>query len=201
MHYEAILSRAGLLIQQQRYADAEKELSTLMASYPNDAHVLAMLAEVNLQQDKLVNAQSIIQSAIGLAPDTAYLFYIRSRIEIHLDDYTAAEKSVRQAIALDPLDADHFALLANIALVRKDFEDALAYADKALSLDAENISAINSRSTALSKLNRKEESYQTIEGALREDPNNAYTHANYGWTLLEKGNHQKALEHFKEALK
>ena len=32
---------------------------------------------------------------------------------------------------------------------------------------------------------------------MREDPNNSYTHANYGWGLLEKGNHKKALEHFK----
>ncbi len=50
------------------------------------------------------------------------------------------------------------------------------------------------------KLDRKAESYETIEGALREDPNNSYTHANYGWGLLEKGDHKKALEHFKESL-
>src|SRR5690606_2150752 len=53
---------------------------------------------------------------------------------------------------------------------------------------------------ALIKLDRSEESFETIEGALREDPNNAFTHANYGWGLLEKGNHTKAMEHFKEAL-
>jgi hypothetical protein len=51
------------------------------------------------------------------------------------------------------------------------------------------------------KLNRKEDSFSTIEGALSHDPNNAYTHANYGWGLLEKGDHKKALEHFREALK
>jgi len=61
--------------------------------------------------------------------------------------------------------------------------------------------ALNVRSTVLIKLNRKEESFATIEGALRNDPNNAYTHANYGWGLLEKGDHKKALKHFKEALK
>jgi hypothetical protein len=56
------------------------------------------------------------------------------------------------------------------------------------------------RSAALNKLNRKDESFVTIQGALKEDPNNAYTHANYGWNLLEQGQHKKALEHFKESL-
>lgn len=69
-----------------------------------------------------------------------------------------------------------------------------------MEIDAENLSALNARSTALNKLNRKEESFETIQDALREDPNDAYTHANYGWGLLEKGHHKEALDHFKEAL-
>lgn len=201
MEHTDLTARARLLMQQRRYADAEKELSNLLAQNPNDAQILGLAAEVNLQQDKLINAQSIIGAAIAIEPDNALLFYIKSRIEIHLDNYQAAEKSIRQSIELEPLDADYFACLANIKIARKDFEEALQYANKALELDAENLLALNTRSTALNKLNRAEESFQTIEGALREDPNNAYTHANYGWALLEKGNHKKALEHFKESLK
>ena len=33
------------------------------------------------------------------------------------------------------------------------------------------------------------------------DPENAYTHSNYGWNLLEKGDYKKARTHFEEALK
>ncbi|MEL7005773.1 MAG: tetratricopeptide repeat protein, partial [Bacteroidota bacterium] len=97
--------------------------------------------------------------------------------------------------------ANYFALLANIKLSRKKFQEALELSNKALELDAENILGLNTRSSALLKLNDKEESFKTIEGALKEDPNNAYTHANYGWGLLEKGDHNKALKHFKESLK
>ncbi len=92
-------------------------------------------------------------------------------------------------------------MLASIKLSRKQFEEALELANKALEIDAENLLGLNIRSTALIKLNKHEESFHTIEGALREDPNNAYTHANYGWGLLEKGDHKKAMEHFRESLK
>lgn len=194
------LSKVEILIQQKKFQEAEKILSDLLTEDSNNIHFLSLLAEVNLQQDNFDNANSIIENAIGLSPDTAYLFYIKSRIAIQQDNLSEAEKNINKAIQLDPYDADYFALLANIELGRKQFKEALRTANKALEIDAENLLALNSRSTALNKLNRSEESFETIEGALRRDPNNAYTHANYGWGLLEEGNHKKALVHFKESL-
>jgi tetratricopeptide (TPR) repeat protein len=194
------LSKVEILILQKKFGEAEKLLSDLLTEDSNNIHFLSLLAEVYLQQDKFDNANSIIENAIGLSPDAPHLLYIKSRIDIQQDNLIEAEKNINQAIELDPFDADYFALLANIKLGRKQFDEALETANIALEIDAENLLALNTRSTALNKLNRSVESFETIEGALREDPNNAYTHANYGWGLLEKGDHKKALEHFKEAL-
>jgi tetratricopeptide (TPR) repeat protein len=160
-----------------------------------------MLAEVNLQQNKLDAAKDIIDNAIGISPGSSHLFYIKSRIAVQQDKYDEAESTIEHAIRLEPSDGDYYAVWSSIKLSRKQYQAALDLADKSLVIDAENILALNIRSTALLKLDRKEQSFQTIQGALREDPNNAYTHANYGWGLLEKGDHKKALEHFKEALK
>ncbi|MFZ5553908.1 MAG: tetratricopeptide repeat protein [Bacteroidota bacterium] len=195
------LSKAEILIEQKKYAEAEKILKNLLSADPNNIHFLSLLAEVNLQQNQLDVANRIIDNAIGLAPDYPHLFYMKSRIAIEGDNINEAEKNIQQAIKLNPYYAEYFALLSNIQLARKQFDEALETANRALEIDAENLLALNIRSTALNKLNRSEESFQTIEGALREDPNNAFTHANYGWGLLEKGQHKKALEHFKEALK
>lgn len=194
------LSKIEILIQQQKFSEAEKILADLLSEDSNNIHYLSLLAEVYLQQDQFENANSIIKNAIGISPDEPHLFYIQSRIAIHQDDFNEAENAIQQAIDLYPYEADYFALLSNIKLVRKQFEKALDIANIALEIDPENLLALNTRSTALNKLDRSEESFETIEGALREDPNNAYTHANYGWGLLEKGDHKKALEHFKEAL-
>lgn len=195
------LSRVDILFQQKKYAEAERILKDLLQEDSNNIHILSLLAEVYLQQDKSDIAEKIIDNAIGLSPDSSHLLYIKSRIEIQKDNYEAAEQNINHAIALAPYDADYFALLANINLTRKCYERALASANKALEIDPENLLGLNTRSSALRKLNRSKESFETIESALREDPNSAYTHANYGWGLLEKGDHKKALEHFKEALK
>jgi tetratricopeptide (TPR) repeat protein len=198
---DAIIQRARLLIQQEKYSEAEQLLQTLLANEPNHSEVLALLAEINLQQNQTDEALQLINSAITNEADNSFLLFIKARIHIHRQQYDIAESTIQHAISMDAYDADYFALLAHIKLVRKNYEAALIIADSALEIDAENLLALNTRSTALLKLNRKEESFSTIEGALKEDPNNTYTHANYGWGLLEGGDHKKALEHFKEALK
>lgn len=195
------LSKVEILLQQNKYAEAEKVLKDLLAVTPNNIRLLFLLAEVHLQQEQYDTANNVIEHAIGLAPDAPHLFYAKSRIAWMQDHWQEAEKNILQAIALNPNHAGYFAFLSNMKLGRKQFSEALELANSALEIDAENLLALNTRSTALNKLNRKEEAFNTIEGALREDPNNAYTHSNYGWGLLEQGNHKKALEHFREALK
>jgi tetratricopeptide (TPR) repeat protein len=54
---------------------------------------------------------------------------------------------------------------------------------------------------ALTKLGRNEEAGAALGQSLSRDPHNAVTHANQGWTYLHQGDHKKALEHFREALR
>lgn len=196
-----LIERAELLIQQNKFKEAEYVLNGLMVNNPTNIHVLALLCEVKIQQNLTAEAEQLINSAISLSPDVDYLYYIKARIYIQKEKYDEAEKNLEQAISINPVDADYYAVWASIKVTRKQFAAGLELANKALEHDPENILGLNIRSTALFKLDQKEDSFHTIQGALNEDPNNAYTHANYGWSLLEKGDHKKSLEHFSEALK
>ncbi|MCB0824468.1 MAG: tetratricopeptide repeat protein [Bacteroidales bacterium] len=195
------LSRVQILIQQKKYAEAEKTLNDLLSTDAGNAHYLLYMAEIKLQMENYEMARKIIDSAIGISPDYADLYFQKSRIVQMQENYDEAEEVIRHAILLDPNNSGYYAFQAHLRLNRKKFKEALDIANRALEIEPENLLALNTRSTALTKLNRKEESFKTIEGALREDPNNAFTHANYGWSLLEKGDHKKAMEHFKESLK
>ena len=197
----AMIERAQVLMQQNRYKEAGIILRDLLQQEPDNVVVLALLSQVKLEQNQVAEAEQLINNAIGLRPDTDYLYYVKAIIARHADKYDEAENSLQQAVDLNPQGADYFALWASVKLIKKQYAAALEMADEALSLDPENILGLNIRSTALLKLNRKEDSFSTIEGALAHDPTNAATHTNYGWGLLEKGDHKKALGHFKEALK
>ncbi len=199
--FQHLYERAHLLLTQGRFDDAERELKSILSQNPNDEVALLLYAELRLAQSKEDEAEQYVKTAIGLNPSNPNLFYLQSRILTNKKKYTEAESSIKQAIGMYPLDADYFAWHAYIKQRQKNFIESLELADKALSLAADNLLALNVRSTALIKLDRKEESFLTIEGALREDPNNSFTLANYGWGLLEKGEHKKSLEYFKESLK
>lgn len=196
-----MIQRAQVLMQQNRYKEAGTILGDLLSQEPDNVVVLALLSQVKLEQNAIPEAEQLINNAIGLRPDTDYLYYVKAIITRQAEKFDEAEESLQCAVDLNPQAADYFALWASVKLIKKQYADALELADEALSLDPENILGLNIRSTALIKLNRKEESFSTIEGALAHDPTNAATHTNYGWGLLEKGDHKKALEHFREALK
>ena len=199
--FEDKIQRAEVLIGQGKYKDAEKILSDLLSEDPNNAMVLGYYGIVCLNLNKSKKANELIKSAISLAPDYDFFYYVDAQIALNLDKYNEAEKSLIQAINLNPEDADYHALYALVKLDQKKFEEALKLANHALSLESDNITALNARASALTKLNDVDSASETIEGALKENPNDSYTHANYGWNLLERGDNDKALNHFKESLK
>ena len=51
------------------------------------------------------------------------------------------------------------------------------------------------------KLGRRGEAGAASTRQLSRDPEDAYSHANQGWTLLHRGDPRKALEHFRESLR
>lgn len=195
------INRAHLLLQQRRYAEAESILKNVLHADPNDVYVLTLLSQAYLYQDKLEDAERVIDMALKLMPDNDYLYFTKARVLLQKEKYDEAEKHLQQAVSMDPTVADYHALWASIKMTRKQYEEALNLANKALEFEGDHLLGLNVRSSALLKLDRAEESYQTIEGALREDPNDPYTHSTYGWNLLENGDHKQALTHFREALK
>lgn len=198
---QAQLERAQQLVSVQRYKDAETELRSILSLHPENTEALALFSICLSEQGKLSEAIKVIQSAIGKEPDNDRLLYLQALFYFNDDKPKEAEKFIRNAIAYDPHNADYFGILSAINLKQKNWQQALENANEGLEADPDNLQCLNSRSSALYKLDKKDEAYATIQEALNQDPENAHTHANVGWSLLEKGDHKKALEHFREALK
>ena len=198
---EALLERATILYNQKRYKEAEKTIAEILALDPQNVLCILMLTEIRVSESKYEDAFKLIDSAIALNPENDSLFYTKARIYYYQGNIKEALNFCGQAIELDPYDADNFALKGLLLNSKLDFKEGLKAANNALEIDSTHILALNVRSTAQLKLNDKEGSFETIKEALNENPNNAYTHANYGWGLLEKGETKMALNHFSEALK
>jgi Tfp pilus assembly protein PilF len=196
-HYD----RALLLFQQSRYDLAEKELRDGLTADPNHAQSHSLLALCLAEREAFDEAEREGRTAIGLAPDLAFGHYAMGTILHTRGRLADAEEAALEAIRLDAYDAENFSLLGAVRMARRDWAGALKASEEGLAIDAEHVACNNLRAMALVKLGRKGEAGKTIESALQRDPEDAMSHANMGWTLLERNEPQKALEHFREALR
>ena len=193
--------RALILIEQNRWPEAEQELRAALSNDPQSARGHALLALVVLQQLKLNDATELAQRAIVLDPDEAFAHYALAAVLEKRNRYAHALVPANEAIRLDPYDPKHFALLAQIKISQQNWPAALEAADRGLEIDPANDACVNLRGIALVHLGRREEASATIDGALQRDPENAVTHSNQGWALLHRNQPKQAMIHFREALR
>ena len=195
------LQRGLVLFEQSRFEQAEPEFRQAIASDSQDAYSHSMLALTLAEQERFKEAEEEVGEALKLDPGQPFIHYVRARILFDRERLPEAEAAIAQSIQLDPEDADYRGLQAQIFIARKRWDDALAAAERGLALDPEHILCTNLRAIALVQLGRKAEAGATIDRALARNPEDSVTHANQGWTLLHAGDHQKALEHFRESLR
>jgi tetratricopeptide (TPR) repeat protein len=195
------IQRAVILYQQAKYDLAEKELWRALATEPNNANAHRLLALTLNAQGKTRGALREARKAIHLAPDMAEAYYVLARILKTQNRTEDAHRAIQEAIRLDPQQAYFFALLADLHLKERHWRKALDAAQQGLALEPENISCINIRAITLIKLDRPAEAGEALDIALAKDPDNSTTHANQAWFLLEQGQREASMTHFREALR
>jgi len=195
------LEKTRILLEQNRYDLAEREVLRALAEDPQEPLAHAWLALCLSQRKQHAQALEAARTAVGLGPDDPYFHFVLGQTLLGADDLRAAQASAEESTRLDPEDADYFALLGAILATRKKFREALATVETGLALDPEHVECINVRAMALTNLGQREDAGATIRTALARDPDNAVTHANMGYACLHKGDHEGAFRHFREALR
>jgi tetratricopeptide (TPR) repeat protein len=197
----AHLERGLLLYQQSRHELAEAELRQAISLEPHDSLGHALLALCLSQREQFQDATAEAQQAIHLQPDSSFAHYAHAHVLNDRNRPDEALPAIEEAIRLDSVDADYFALLAAIHFKERRWPKVLSAAEQGLQFDPEHLGCTNLRAMAMVKLGRRAEAGATIDAALAKNPESAVTHANQGWTLLEKGEPKQALEHFRESLR
>jgi len=197
----ANVQRALLLYDQFRPELAEGELRQALAADPHDSFSHALLGLCLSKREQFKEATAEAQQAIHLSPDSPFAHYALASIFHDRNRNDEALAAINEALRLDASEASFYALLSAIHISERHWPEGLTAAEAGLQLDSEQVACTNLRAIALVKLGRKAEAGATIDSALAKNPDNAVTHANQGWTLLERGESKRALEHFREALR
>lgn len=193
--------RGSVLLEQGRFADAEKFFREALASDPNDAQVLYQLSVCELNQERSAEALRTIDRALALEPEVSAIHAFRAIVLTQMRKSAEALAAAEEALRLDP-DSD-YALVAKAGayLSRKEWAKAEAAARQALEMNPDNPTAANQLAHALRLQNRLEESATQSDYMLAEDPESPDNHTTAGWVALQRGQREKAETHFLEALR
>ena len=198
---DIILDQARLLLDQGRPKDAEVKIKQFLQREPDNHYALSLLTRCLYDRKQFDEGIAVIQNAISLAPIESFYFYLHAFGYYQKDNSFLAIDNLKKAISLNPYHAEYYGLLAFVLLGDKKFNDALGKANEGLAIEAENITCLNARAMALNKLKKTDEAMATMQNALAQDPDSEFTHTTVGWNFLERGKHQEAATHFREALR
>ncbi len=198
---DGLLERARLLLAQQRPLDAEKFAKKSLEEEGESSEAFLIITEALIQTGKPKDAIEAAKETLRLEPDDYLSHFMLGWAYMADGQYKKAEKHILTAREIYPDDADAWGFLALLEIQKKHWEKALKLAEHGLSLDSENTNCVNARARALVNLKRGSEATDTIDSALSRDPENAQLHYNKGYTLLQKGDFDAAIQAFGEALR
>ncbi len=195
----AILERIQLLINQSRYKDAQSYLEKHLSQYPADTYGKYCYALVLFLDGKNNESRKIVDQLLVEDPENEDIIGLSVDIDISDDRLNPAESKAKILIEMDPESSESHLKLARVKLAQKSYDLALESANKALSFDAENVSALNLK-ILIEGLLGHETTNATIQDALHLDAENPSSIANHGIQLLREGKVNESLERLQYAL-
>ncbi|MES2706959.1 MAG: tetratricopeptide repeat protein [Verrucomicrobiota bacterium] len=196
-----LILRAHLLLERQRYADAEKLLRENLALDPEDPASMRLLGICQFGRDALADSLNTFDRALSLSPEEADLHVWRARVLTRQHKFSSAHEALDAAQALDPDLAEIASTRALVFYNDTKWSEAEAAARAAMELDADDTNAQNILSHSLLMQGRQHESEAHIHSRLQRDPENDLTHVAAGYAALRRGDHRGAAVHFAEALR
>jgi Flp pilus assembly protein TadD len=202
MNTEAILQRARLLLQQNRYELAAEQLMQVLTQEPNIAEAHSLLALCMLQnKDRWHDATREAEQAIHLEPDEAMCHYVLACVLDKRSRPDEAIRSIREAIRLDSGQSGFYALHASLLSQKDQWKQAYEASSLGLQVDPDDTACSSMRALSLERLGRTTDALHESERAVARDPDSSDAHSMRGWALLQKGQYQESQVAFREALR
>ncbi len=196
------IARGKILFEQGRFADAERYLTEGLAKHPEDASGMFYLAFAQYRQEAgSRKALETVKRAIALDPNDPDLHALKSFVLVSLDRRKEALEASSEAVRLAPDSSFAFMALAGAHIALTDWAKAEIACRSALEIDPDNTGAANMLAQVLRLQNKLSENHDQVAGMLAKNPEDSDTHANAGWSSLQRGDRKEAEEHFMEALR
>lgn len=195
------LERVQILLQQQRFKDAEAEARQALAGDVDRAAALSLLAIAISGQDRNPEAQQAVEQAIAEDPDRAFSYYIYAQLLRFQGKLKPAQDAIETALRSSAEDPEYLCELAMILLQRGRPSEASGVVNRGLQADPDSASLRHVRTQVRIALRDVEGAGESARDSIAQDPEDATGHTQLGYVALRQNDLKTAQMHFSEALR
>lgn len=154
--------------QSGEYQMCFEQFEEWLKLQPNDWKTLRMYASLLEQQGKNRQAIEQYQRALTLEPNDIFSLNNLALAHLLLDEHSQALNLAKQAFELAPLDSKVNDTYGWVLVQNQQYQQGLQYLRDSYSRDTQNATTMYHIGYTLGKLNRKQESLQELNKALRK---------------------------------
>lgn len=201
--FEAALAGISVLIEEQKFTEAEARLDKLLASEQDPKQreqLIVVQAELQSLQKNYQQAVDILTQALKANPDSRDLLYTRALTAEKMENLELMEADLQKILTRDPDDATALNALGYSLVEHSNrYQDAEKYLQKAIKLQPDEAMIIDSYGWLQFKKGNFEEAEKYLQKAYQKMPENEIA-AHLAETLWALGKKQQAEALIKEAL-
>src|SRR2546429_4682175 len=167
---QARLENAATLIRENRIAEAEQQLNTILRTTPNEAAALNLLGAIRAQQGKLNEAETLLTLAAKIDPtfvpvhmNLAFLYVLKN-----VPEKTVSE--LREVVKLEPSNIEANYKLGRLLLSRGQVDESIVVVEKAKSSSLVFLTLLGDAYFKKGEVAKAEENYLLALAAHRDNP-------------------------------
>jgi tetratricopeptide (TPR) repeat protein len=172
-----------------------------VAEHADDVQAHLTLAEILQDAARADEADQVLDQAAERFPAEISVPFQRGALLEQRKDYSRAEAAFRQALAHDPLHAPSLNYLGYMLAERGDrLDEAVSLVERALAIDPDNGSYLDSLGWALFKQKKVDQAEPLLRRAAEQAPNNSVVQDHLGDVLWAAGKRPEAVAAWTQSL-
>ena len=172
LHSDTALAydHASVLIQMDRFVEAEAVVKAALATYPSDRILRAALAWILMEVGRHVDAEALLQEILGEDPADVPARHVLAALLGESARPAEAAAVAERLRAEFPEEATTHATLGRVALKAGRSQDALTAYEAAERIEPGRLDFTAGRATALKRLGRHSEAEALVSALVGRDP-------------------------------
>jgi tetratricopeptide (TPR) repeat protein len=197
----ALQGQIASLRLKGHYAEATKLANKALNHLSKSPGIYSERGWISFEQGYYEKAEADFNKVLTLIPDDPFAHIhlawslVRQETDTSLDN---AAKHCREALSLEPDLAEAFGCLGNIAFKKGRIREAEAYFLRSIQVNAKRGHYADLGALYI-QMGRYEEAKEKLEGALNNNPNDAYAHIEMGDLYLQTEKVKEAIREFRLA--